>query len=111
MFSITESALDPEYCKHLWETYSVADSSHENWWKRHKPTFNTHRDRQEDLEEEWIEIFQIPACVKETRALDVETLKLPAMTSSFPEGVVPRASAKNPSKLVTETCLLLASRS
>ena len=60
MYTIEESALDPEYCKHLWETYSVADSSHENWWKRHKPTFNTHRDRQEDLEEEWIEIFQIP---------------------------------------------------
>jgi len=60
MFTKTESALNPEYCKYLWETYKTADSSHEDWWRHHKPRFNTHRDRDEDLKEEWIEMFQIP---------------------------------------------------
>lgn len=60
MFSITESALDPEYCKYLWEEYKTADDSHPDWSSRYRPRFNTHRDIEEELEEEWIEMFQIP---------------------------------------------------
>ena len=60
MFTITESALDPEYCKYLWEEYRLADSSHPDWSSRYRPRFNTDRDRDEELEEEWIEMFQIP---------------------------------------------------
>lgn len=60
MFTITESALDPEYCKYLWEEYRSADSSHPDWSSRYRPRFNTDRDRDEELEEEWIEMFQIP---------------------------------------------------
>lgn len=60
MFNISETALDPQYCKHLWQTFKDADDTHEYWASKYRPRFNTHRDRDEDLPEEWIDLFQIP---------------------------------------------------